>query len=131
MNLNRAQSVSLEFVDPKVIKVFVVRSAKKEIRATRVPTAKKEMLGKRANVDLKDYKEQPDWRDQKDLKVSKVLEVRPVLLDQLERRENLVFQASPVIQDHQARKETKEPLADLELLVTKEIELVNHNSSFM
>lgn len=127
LNFNRAQSVSLEFAGPKVIKVFVVHSARKETRATRVLTARREMLAKRANVDLKDYKEQPDWKVQKDPKVSKVLEVKPVLLDQLERRENSVFQVSPAIQDLQARKETKERLADLELPVTKEIELVNYN----
>ena len=89
MNFNRAQSVSLEFVDPKVIKVSVVHSARKEIKATRVLTAKREMFAKRANVDLKDYKEQPDWR---------VLKVILVSQDHQEHRVSVVLPAPRVFE---------------------------------
>ena len=82
----------------------------------------KETSARRANEVRKVFKVQPDWKDPKDLKVSKALAVKPDHQAQPERKESWVYLVSQATLDHPERRETKAHPDGLEHLATKEIE---------
>lgn len=118
----RVQSVSPVSEDLKVIKVLVVQSERKVTREIRGLMEKRETSVRRVNEVLRVFKELPASKVQRVRKVSRDLEVKPVLLAPLERKASSVYLASQATQGHLVKRATKEPRDVLELLEIKEIE---------